>query len=646
MYTDLAYTTQDRVIRDFVSRGLIVLSPDALGIAAKLHETIFDKEREALHAKQRIDAVRIPEILEVINAPGVVQACNQLLGENWAIVPFTHNTPFMSGSNDQHWHKDDNGPYNSRKARHHHAIQVEMLYYPQKVKMDMGPTAVVPYSQYWTFNHEENHDNFAGADHLDFSYQLSGMERIPISGPKSPYSVDDIVNQNTEHDARMRKAVLDLQWPLCEPFEVGPLKAGSVVLYSHNLLHRGNHRRDNWQSWRDNPRFMWRFWLYRTTESTRSSVSEPVSWDDNNEDRVTGMNLRELPSEVTCVWEYQKDWLHGTTRQNTEGFTPSSNVDTTQIQSLREKLHLTDDVHEPARIGAAYRLAEMASQTLALSTLSKALFSERESVRRAAMFGLVAAGTPATPTLLQATESASKWVRKAGLFGLGESGLLNEEVRNKLTQALLEDSSVYVRSVAASAVGCFGRRAIAGFNWSLMPEIAQAMIKSLNQETNRLSMDRAQNRSIKFVRPTDSCDVCEGIGFDYGHARFEPVRSAVRENVLWSAVIVCSHGPHIFADQLDPFVEALCEVVRTDKNLFCVGSAMDALTRLSWIGSEQSENREALKIREKLPDVFASSPIRCDDSLSRAGVAVTELLDSRKLEADVAARLPEYDVKR
>ena len=42
------------------------------------------------------------------------------------------------------WHKDDNGPYNSRKQRHHQAVQIEMLYYPQVVSEQMGPTATVP----------------------------------------------------------------------------------------------------------------------------------------------------------------------------------------------------------------------------------------------------------------------------------------------------------------------------------------------------------------------------------------------------------------------------------------------------------------------------------------------------------------------
>ena len=38
----------------------------------------------------------------------------------------------------------------------------------------MGPTAVIPYSHYCTTDHETNHDNFAGADHLDFAYILPG----------------------------------------------------------------------------------------------------------------------------------------------------------------------------------------------------------------------------------------------------------------------------------------------------------------------------------------------------------------------------------------------------------------------------------------------------------------------------------------
>ena len=72
-------------------------------------------------------------------------------------------------------HKDDNMPFNSRKMRHHRPIQLEILYYPQVVTRRSGPTGTIPYSHYWHLNHEENHDNFAGAGALqsDIGFRVS-----------------------------------------------------------------------------------------------------------------------------------------------------------------------------------------------------------------------------------------------------------------------------------------------------------------------------------------------------------------------------------------------------------------------------------------------------------------------------------------
>jgi ectoine hydroxylase-related dioxygenase (phytanoyl-CoA dioxygenase family) len=64
--------------------------------------------------------------------------------------------------------------FNSRKMRHHRPIQLELLYYPQRVTVASGATGTIPYSHYWHFNHEENHDNFAGADHLDLDFMYGG----------------------------------------------------------------------------------------------------------------------------------------------------------------------------------------------------------------------------------------------------------------------------------------------------------------------------------------------------------------------------------------------------------------------------------------------------------------------------------------
>ena len=621
----LAYTKPDTLVRDFASRGLVVLAPEDLGIPLDVHNVIYEKEKAAFSARRYITASVIPEILDVVDSPGVVAACDRLVGRNWAIVPFTHNTPYVSGSNDQHWHKDDNGPYNGRRHRHHQAVQVEMLYYPQAVAPDAGPTATVPYSQYWALNHEENHDNFAGADHLDFSYQIDGMERIPISGPKSSYSMEDIVQRRTAHDVRMREAVANTGWPLVHPFEAAPLKAGSVVLYSHNMYHRGNHRRDDWNIWRTQPRFMWRFWLYRTTEP-EGDPPEELNWQALGVDPLTGLDYAKATDDATAVWRHHHHWMH-------TGRPPAKRAHDTA--RLAKQLLAWNDAGEPLRIGAAYRLAD-AGDAEAIRALGDGLHSERETVRRAALYGLIALGPEATPTLLAACSSPVKWVRRAALCGLGDAAPLTKAVLDAVVERLRADSSVYVRSVAATALGCIGRRAIAtGVGSALIPDCAEALAASLGREPNRLGMNIAQGRNIKFVRPTDECDVCEGIGINYSVERFKRVRSAVRENALWSLVILCSHGPGVLGDALAPTVETLAEVARKDENVFCVGSALDALTRLATLGTDEEPLSTRAKVRELLETLLRDMPIHSWEPLVRSGLSRQTIAECQAAESEI-----------
>jgi len=624
--SSLAYTTPERLVQDFASRGLVVLAPESLGIPASVHDQVYAQEKAVHDTGVRVTPANVPAVLDLLNAPGLIDACNQLIGKNWAIVPFTHNASFTSGARDQHWHKDDNGPYNSRKQRHHQAVQIEMLYYPQTVTEQMGPTATVPYSQYWTFNHEENHDNFAGADHLDFDYMLSGMERTPVSGPDSKYDLDDIIHGRTAHDIRMREAVTKTGWPLVHSFAAAPLRAGSVVLYSHNTFHRGNHRRDDWRTWPNNPRFMWRFWLYRTTdaESTDDDSANKISWHNLGIDPMGNVDLATAGDDVTTVWRYHHHWIK-------TGQTPPPRPEAAQLapearaqeaEHLFEQLHTKHDAAEPIRIGAAYKLASIGDAQLATRLLGKALYTDRESVRRAATYGLVAVGEDATPTLLQAATSEIKWVRKAGVYGLGDASPLTEAVLKTVIDRLHEDSSVYIRSVAAGTLGCLGRRAIArGIGTELIPHCLEALVQSLGCEENRLAMSKAQGRSIKFARPTDECDVCEGDGVDFGLARFAPVRSAVRENALWSIVILCSHGAECLGRALQPTIAALQEVVRTDKNVIAVGFAMDALARLANLRPADDKPLPLIAdLQTNLRDVLAEVPVQCWESLVREGV--------------------------
>ncbi len=606
------YTPLNLVRQEFASRGLIALSPEDVGVCNETHTRIFTKEKELVDNGSPVRPSDIPEVLDILNAPGVTTACNNLLGNNWAIVPFTHNASFTSGGNDQHWHKDDNAPYNGKKQRHHQAIQIEMLYYPQTVDEDMGPTATIPYSHYWSFNSEENHDNFAGAEHLDFAYQISGMERETISGADSNYCREDIINKSTAHDKRMREAVTNTGWPLVKQLEAAPLRAGSIIFYSHNTFHRGNHRRDHWENWKNKPRFMWRFWLYRTEDpASTMETSDKVDWNNLGFDNLTGIDYSTVDDDTTAIWDYHFNWLF--TGQPIK----NRNSSTTNFDLLEQQLYRMGENAEPQRMGAAYKLAQIEGKCSSKMILEKALHTERESVRRAATHGLIAMGEAASDVFISATKSPVKWLRKAGVYGLGDSSTLNETSFGAVRSRLIEDVSVFVRSVAASSLGCLARRAIGNNRGTeYIPEICTALCDSLDREVNRISMSKSQGRSIKFVRPTDDCDICEGDGITLGHDRFKPIRSSVRENVLWSLVIISSHGISHFGKTSDRLIETLREIIRAEENPICVGFAMDALTRLVILEKNTTLTQH---LRKELEIILIQSPLQPWESLIRAG---------------------------
>ena len=144
-------------------------------------------------------------------------------------------------------------------------------------------------------------------------------------------------------------------------------------------------------------------------------------------------------------------------------------------------------------------------------------------------------------------------------------------------------------------------------------------------------MDRAQNRSIKMVRPNDDCDVCEGIGFDYGQSRYEPVRSVVRENALWAMVILCSHGAEKLGDVVPSVISSMKAIILEDKNVFSVGLAMDCLQRLVSM-SPPSTGDVLVTLERTLDSIFASTPIYSLEALVASGLSIEEAVSKYATE--------------
>ena len=70
-------------------------------------------------------------------------------------------------------------------------------------------------------------------------------------------------------------------------------------------------------------------------------------------------------------------------------------------------------------------------------------------------------GERAASVLLPYMTSDAKWRRKAATFALGEGAPLTPAVVEALCLRIAEDESVYVRAVAAVALGCLYRRSVA-----------------------------------------------------------------------------------------------------------------------------------------------------------------------------------------
>ena len=214
-------------------------------------------------------------------------------------------------------------------------------------------------------------------------------------------------------------------------------------------------------------------------------------------------------------------------------------------------------------MGAAYTLARLGKQgdgVAAAEALGKGIVSERESMRRASMYGAGAMGGEVmAAVLLRQMESDAKWRRKAATFALGEGAPLMAPVVDALCKRLKEDESVYVRAVSAVALGCLYRRSVAAIGGSpekdaLQSQVIAALVGGLAVEESRLDQGlRYPSRSsanggdrafgLKMWRPNDDNDVCEGNAITPGakemaakgmpEDRFGRVRSTVSAPHTW-----------------------------------------------------------------------------------------------------------------
>ena len=168
----------DAQISRFICDGILLLDS---AVDSNLHGTIRKKLEWVNKNDRSIEGniiPRIPELQAVLDSPVIKGAIQSLLGNDFFLHPHRivvpseplspeqrsiklsgneDGPPMGEGSNSySYWHKDTYIPLG--QARYHAPFRLFLFYFPQDTPFEMGPTRVIPGSQYQDAITAEDHE--------------------------------------------------------------------------------------------------------------------------------------------------------------------------------------------------------------------------------------------------------------------------------------------------------------------------------------------------------------------------------------------------------------------------------------------------------------------------------------------------------
>jgi hypothetical protein len=350
---------------------------------------------------------RLPELQCIFDDPPVAGALASLLGPTYAMHPHRYCHRNEPGSTAQRLHKDSREFSGDHHLRHHRPRWLIAFYYPQDVSADMGPTAVVPRSQYYLERPDET------------------------------------------------------EWPeiqLCPPI-------GTVAIVHFGMWHRAT------ANISPGPRYMFKFEFGRMDEpDTFADAPAPAAargaFDGDGRPAPhhaawshlrrwlqgdSGARGHEAGSTDDGATVDGLQAAHVSTRRAAaDALARQPTAARAALPALLERL---SDADEPVRLNAAYALA--AAGAPAASGAGQVLRSSDGLTRRYAAYALTAMGAPALETLTALAADTDDDVRIAAIDALGDMGSPARPTVAVLAEALAA-ASPWVRRHAAEALGLLG----------------------------------------------------------------------------------------------------------------------------------------------------------------------------------------------
>jgi hypothetical protein len=139
----------DQQVQAFVVDGFLYLPPST-DIPSLLHDTIHRKTTE-LFSRSGDPGNNllplVPELASIIESAPLRGALTSLLGPDYCLHPHRRAHESLPGRQTQTWHKDT---YKGRQYRcDHQPWWIMAMYYPQETTLELGPTEILPGSQYF-----------------------------------------------------------------------------------------------------------------------------------------------------------------------------------------------------------------------------------------------------------------------------------------------------------------------------------------------------------------------------------------------------------------------------------------------------------------------------------------------------------------
>ena len=305
------------------------------------------------------------------------------------------------------------------------------FYYPQKTTLDMGPTQILPGTQYWNVDRELANNR--------------GEDRLGLASERDQVA--------TTSDLELRDRLLEQQWRSLDD-RIAPTRltvdAGSLVLMYFDLFHRGTRLNI------DSERYMYKFWFARTTEPSARQQSTTVNY------RVQDPWREVIVSKVGC-------WL---------GLPILERI--ANGEESRQENHSAD--REASRTQQAYLAAERDDECLIVQ-----LFSGVESQRRAAQYGLVTQKELGLTAVERLHASEHPKERQCAMFLMGELCEITDTNLQLVKNRVVDDDDDEVRNAAIIALGKIKRRQKDSVSDVTHTPLSSALLHVLQNESSTAS---------------------------------------------------------------------------------------------------------------------------------------------------------------